>query len=168
VDQYHVLDFNFDRAVIHNTEQVTGYLNLNIYPKNNVVLANTYPFYDPTINEYQVLVSKEENKYRLNQFWDITNNRGEFPDGSTYPNTTAVIPGTTQLPGTYTEEFIWNTEINGYIKNLNQANLDYAKPQLERKKLRHYLNYVFLSKEISNDVNMIVKFNNTKITNSPR
>ena len=168
VDQYHVLDFNFDKAVIYNTEQVTGYLNLNIYPKNNVVLANTYPFYDPTINQYQVLVSKEENKYRLNQFWDITNNRGEFPDGSTYPNTTAVIPGTTQLPGTYTEEFIWNTEINGYIKNLNQANLDYAKPQLERKKLRHYLNYVFLSKEISNDVNMIVKFNNTKITNSPR
>ena len=168
VDQYHVLDFNFDKAIIHNTEQVSGYLNLNIYPKNNVALANTYPFYDLTTNQYQVLVSKEENKYRLNQFWDITKNRGEFPDGSTYPNTTPVIPGTTQLPGTYTEEFIWNTEINGYIKNLNQANLDYAKPQLQRKKFRHYLNYIFLSKEISNDVNMIIKFNNTKMTNSPR
>ena len=39
VDQFHVLDYNFDYAVIHNTEQVSAYLKLNIivyYPIKNV------------------------------------------------------------------------------------------------------------------------------------
>ena len=43
VDQYHVLDYNFDEAVIYNSEQVSGYLNLNIFPKNNIALAQDYP-----------------------------------------------------------------------------------------------------------------------------
>ena len=39
VDQFHVLDYNFDEAIIYNSEQVSGYLNLNIFPKNNIALA---------------------------------------------------------------------------------------------------------------------------------
>ena len=39
VDQFHILDFNFDTAVLFNNEQVTGYLNLNLFPKNNVTLS---------------------------------------------------------------------------------------------------------------------------------
>jgi hypothetical protein len=31
VDQFHVLDANFNQAVVSNTEQVSGYLNLNIF-----------------------------------------------------------------------------------------------------------------------------------------
>ncbi len=36
VDAHHVLDYNFDQAIVYNSEQVSGYLNLNIYPKNDI------------------------------------------------------------------------------------------------------------------------------------
>ena len=160
VDQYHVLDFNFDKAVVYNSEQVSGYLNLNLFPKNNITLANTYPKVNPT--SIDILFAKEENKYRFNQFWDITKNRGEFPIGSNYPPTGPLVPGTTILAGNYTQEVIWNTQSNGYIKTLNPLNLDYNKQQLERKKFRHYLNFLYLSKTDSKDVNMIVKLSNSK------
>ena len=160
VDQYHVLDFNFDKAVIYNTEQVSGYLNLNLFPKNNVTLAGTYPKINT--NSMDILFSKEENKYRFNQFWDITKDRGEFPIGALYPPTGPLIPGTTILAGTHIEELIWNTQSNGYIKTLNNNNLDYNKPQMQRKKIRHYLNFLYLSKADSKDINMIVKLTNSK------
>ena len=162
VDQFQVLDFNFDRAVVFNAEQVSGYLNLNPFPKNNITLSLDYPKYNPGNPSFDILFSKEENKYRFNQFWDITKDRGEFPIGATYPNTTPVIPGTTILPGPYTQENLWVTQSNGYIKTLNPVNLDYAKDPLQRKKLRHYLNLLHLRKEVSGNINMILKITNSK------
>ena len=106
--------------------------------------------------------------WRINQFWDITKDRGEFPQNSTYPPSGPVIPGTTTLLGTYSQEQIWNTEANGYVKNLNQSNLNYNKNQLQRKKFRHYLNFINLSKQNSRDTNMILKIVNTKNQYSPR
>jgi hypothetical protein len=166
VDQYSVLDFNFDKAVVFNSEQVSGYLNLNIFPKNNVTLSLQYP--QVNLNSIDILFSKEENKYRFNQFWDVTKDRGEFPTGSNYPPTGPVIPGTTILQGPYTQENIWVTGPNGYIKTLNPVNLDYQKPELQRKKFRHYLNFLNLSRSVSGDVNMILKIANNKNTYSPR
>lgn len=166
VDQYHVLDANFNQAVVFNTEQVSGYLNLNIFPKNNITLSLDYPKLNQSnLSSYDILFSKEENKYRFNQFWDITRNRGEFPIGSNYPPTGPLIPGTTQLLGNYTNEVIWNTQPNGYIKSLNANNLDFVKPQLQRKRFRHYLNYLFLSKLVTpeeRDINFMLKVINTK------
>ena len=170
-DQYHVLDFNFDRAVVYNTEQISGYLNLNLFPKNNITLSLQYPMFNPSIlvdptytpvPAYDVLFSKEENKYRINQFWDITKDRGEFPVGSGYPPAGPLIPGTTQLLGNYDERQIWETGPSGYKRLLNQANLDYTKPLLQRKKFRHYINFLSLSRMVSGDVNMIVKLFNVK------
>ena len=166
VDQFQVLDYNFDRAVIYNPEQVSGYLNLNIFPKNNITLSLDYPIIN--LNSIDILYSKEENKYRFNQFWDITADRGEFPVGSDYPPTGPVIPGTTVLSGPYNQRNIWLTEPNGYVKTLNALNLNYLKPELQRKKMRHYLNFVNLRKEISGDINMILKMFNSKDTYSPR
>ena len=166
VDQFHILDQNFDHAFIYNSEQVSGHMHLNIFPKNNITLAQQYPIVN--LNSIDILFSKEENKYRFNQFWDITKNRGEFPIGSTYPPTGPVIPGTTILQGPKADERIWITESNGYIRNLNPANLDYNKPLLERKKFRHYLNYLVLRKDVVGDVDMILKLTNTKQVYSPR
>jgi len=160
VDQFHVLDYNFDKAVIFNSEQVSGYLNLNIFPKNNITLANTYPIINPT--SIAILFSKEENKYRFNQFWDITRNRGEFPIGSNYPPTGPLVPGTTVLAGNYDQESIWVTQSNGYIKTLTPTNLNYNKTELQRKKFRNYLNFLHLSRTNSQDVNMIIKLSNSK------
>ena len=165
-DQFHVLDFNFDKAVLYNTEQVSGYLNLNIFPKNNITLSLQYP--QINVNGIDILFSKEENKYRFNQFWDITRDRGEFPIGSNYPPTGPVIPGTTVLQGPTDIQLMWLTEPNGYIKTLNQANMDYQKTELERKKFRHYINFLNLTRTVSGDVNMILKIVNSKNIISPR
>jgi hypothetical protein len=167
-DQFHVLDFNFDRAVIFNSEQVSGYLNLNLFPKNNITLSLDYPKLNANNNSFDVLFSKEENKYRINQFWDITKNRGEFPIGSNYPPTGPLLPGSTILLGNYDQEAIWSTEPNGYVKTLNPINLNYAKPEMQRKKFRHYLNFITFIKDISGDTNMLLKITNTKNQISPR
>lgn len=185
VDQFHVLDHNFDNAVIYNTEQVSGYLNLNIFPKNNVTLSLDYPkfnqnipmiFTNPVNNQAQllntpgfdILFSKEENKYRFNQFWDITKDRGEFPIGAGYPPSGPLVPGTTELLGNYTQQVIWNTNPDGYTRELNFANVDFAKALLQRKKFRHYLNFIALRKEVSGNVNMILKHVDSKNQLSPR
>ena len=160
VDQYHVLDYNFDRAIVFNSEQVSGYLNLNMFPKNNVALAQNYPIIN--ISSIDILVSKVEQKYRFNQFWDITYNRGEFPDGAGYPPTGPLIPGTTRLLGNYTENQIWQTQANGYVQTLNPVNLNYDKAELQRKKFRDYNNFIKLSKQNSRDTNMIMKILNSK------
>lgn len=167
-DQFHVLDYNFNKAVISNSEQTSGVLNLNIFPKNNVALSQTYPKLGTDLASFDVLFSKEENKYRFNQFWDITKDRGEFPQGSDYPPTGPLVPGTTELLGNYAENNIWITEPNGYVKNLNEFNLNYNKSLLQRKKFRHYLNFVKLIREDSRDTNMILKIVNTKSQLSQR
>jgi hypothetical protein len=169
-DKFHVLDYNFDKAIIYNTEQVSGELLLNIFPKNNVTLSLEYPkLVGATPNQgYDILFSKEENKYRINQFWDITKDRGEFPIGSTYPLTGPLVPGTTVPLGNYEERYIWFTEPNGYIKSLNPLNLDYTKSLLQRKKFRHYITFLKLIKTDSRNVNMTLKLFNTKNQNSPR
>jgi hypothetical protein len=167
-DQFHVLDFNFDRAVIFNSEQVSGYLNLNLFPKNNITLSLDYPKLNANNNSFDILFSKEENKYRINQFWDITKDRGEFPINSDYPPTGPVIPGSTILQGNYDQRAIWFTQPNGYIKTLNPVNLNYAKPEMQRKKFRHYLNFITFIKDISGDTNMLLKLANTKNQISPR
>jgi len=144
-DRWHDLDFNFDEAIIRNTEQVSGLLTLDLSPKNNVPLIITYPIIG--INDIRILYSKEEQKYRFNQFWDITNDRGEF---------------------TGVEQPIYITRLNGYIRDLNAANLNYNKPALQRKKFRHYYNNVILRRTVSGDRKMLLRLNNTKINVSQR
>ena len=139
VDRYHVLDFNFDRAVVYNTEQVSGELRLNITPKNNAPAINNYPIVNAS--SIDILYSKEEQKYRFNQFWDITDDRGEF--------TTAARQ-------------IWVTEPNGYIRILNPVNLNYQKPLHQRKKFRHYQSNLRLTRRISGPNNMQLKLVNSK------
>ena len=144
-DFFHVLDQNFDRAIIYNSEQISGVLKMRIKQKNNPmdILAN--PVIGP--DYIQILFSKEENKYRFNQFWDITNDRGEFSG--------------VQLP-------MWKTKCSGYKKDINPDYINYNKSPLEHKKFRHYGNRIILRKNISGDNKMILKITNAKNLNSPR
>jgi len=145
-DRFHVLDFNFDEAVVYNSEQCSGLLKLNISPKNNAPAIVTYPQINP--NFIDILYSKVEQKYRFNQFWDITDDRGEF--------------------NAIAERMIFNTEANGYIRNLNPNNLDYNKFQTQRKKFRHYKNTVLLRRNVCGDRNMLISIANNKDLMSPR
>ena len=168
VDQHNVLDYNFDQAVIYNSEQVSGYLNLNIYPKNDVNLSLQFPRLNANLSSYDILFSKEENKYRFNQFWDITKDRDEFPIGSNYPPTGPLIPGTTVLLGNYASENTWITAPDGFTRVLNPNNMNYNKVELQRKKFRHYLNFINLRKNQCDDVNITFKMSNSKNQYSPR
>lgn len=168
-DRFHKLDMNFDEAVIYNTEQCSGLLRLNLTPKNNPLLIMDYPLTvsaGPQLGGFHsILYSKEENKYRFNQFWDTTHDRAEFPIGSAYPPPTP-------NPGSYAERPIWNTELNGYIRNLNAVNLDYSKDPTQRKRFRHYTTSVFLRRKAAvagvNEYKMLVSIVNNKTLNSPR
>jgi len=145
-DRFHNLEFNFDEAVIYNSEQVSGLLRMNLAPKNDVRALKDFPLVG--LNQIDIVYSKVEQKYRVNQFWDVTRDRGEFS-----PTVT---------------ESIWETEPNGYIKNLNPINLNYSKDQLQRKKMRHNNNRILLRRTVSGNKKMIMLVNNTKIQNSPR
>jgi hypothetical protein len=145
-DRFHLLDFNFDEAIVYNTEQCSGLLRLNLLPKNNAPEIVTYPRIFPTYID--ILYSKEEQKYRFNQFWDITADRGEYSPG--------------------VQRVIFNTEANGYIKNLNALNLNYNKDALQHKKFRHYKHTVLLRRRVSGDKNIIVSLALQINLNSPR
>lgn len=144
-DYFHVLDENFDRAYIYNSEQVSPLLSLKIKDKNNPLEFTAYPIVTP--NFTTILVSKEENKYRFNGFYDATKDRGEFS-------------------GVTTQMFI--TSADGYHKTINPAYINILKTPTERKKFRHYGNRIVLRKNISGDKKMILKLTNSKHLNSPR
>jgi hypothetical protein len=146
IDRFHVLDYNFDELVIYNTEQVSGQLDLNLTPKNDPFARLNYPTVN--VNSISVLYEKVEQKFRINQFWDTTADRGEFNPGVQRP--------------------IWLTAWDGYKKELNPANLNYNKSVFERKKFRHYYNNVLFTKRVSGNTKMLMKIANNKTLNSPR
>jgi hypothetical protein len=146
IDRFHVLDYNFDELVIYNTEQVSGLLKLNLAPKNDPFARLNYPRVNVT--DIDIAFEKVEQRFRINQFWDTTANRGEFDANVQRP--------------------IWLTEWDGYKRELNPANLNYNKSVFERKKFRHYYNNVLFTKKVSGNKKMLMKIANNKNLNSPR
>lgn len=145
LDKYHVLDENFDQAIIYNSEQISGLLELNIKEKNDPLALLEYPI----INSQSISIqySKEEQKYRFNQFWDITKDRGEF--------------NSVNVP-------MFISKHNGYEFDINSQYVNYDKNPLERKKFRHNTLKVFLRKLKSSNNKFLFKIFNTKKLNSPR
>jgi hypothetical protein len=138
-DRHHVLDFNFDRAMIYNSEQHSGMLNLQLKPKNDPYALLDNPAV--AINLVDTYYSKEENKYRINQFFDLTRKRSEFDD--------LYIP-------------MWSYAPDGYHKQVNDLYITYSKDTLQRKKFRHYTNKAVLRRVKCGNVKMILKMVNSK------
>ena len=163
-DRYHVLDFNFDEAIVYNSEQCSGLLKLNLKKKNDPRCLITFPkIHDDCID---ILFSKEEHKYKFDQFFDIVKDRGEF---SSY------VSETLEQGNEAVDEF--NNEIvkpifkynpNGYVKELNEDALDYHKKSFEHKKFRHYKNCVILRRLKSGNRNMVISLVNNVELNSFR
>jgi hypothetical protein len=142
-DKNHILDYNFSHAIIHNTEQISGLLKLNIRLKNKISDTFSYPKIDSTNQIIDIICTKEEQKYRFNQFWDIVNDRGEFTNLS--------VP-------------LFVTKANGYSRDINPIAVDYNKPPLQRKRFRHNFQKVYLKKIVENEnmKKIIFKFLNNK------
>ena len=150
-DSFHILDENFDKALIYNSEQVSGWLNLNIKEKQNPYANLVYPRLNEYGYSYDIMVAKEENKYRFNQFWDIVKDRGEY---------------------SHLEQPFFKTRANGFEKDLVINTVDYNKFITDRKKFRHYETKVILKRTINDEKNkmpkMILKLANNKLLNSLR
>ena len=144
-DKWEDLDYNFDVAIVYNNDQVSGLLSLTPQPFNDPWGELNYP--QINANSIDIIASKVEHKFRFNQFWDITNDRGEF---------------------TNVEQSIFDTQCNGYIRPLNTLNLNYNKPPTQRKKFRHYSNHVILRRNVSGNRKMLLRLNNTKLLLSQR
>jgi hypothetical protein len=144
-DKFHILDQNFDQAMVYNSEQVSGLLELTLKDKSNPVTMLSYP--QVQSQSIKIQYSKEEQKYRFNQFWDITKDRGEF-NGVSLP--------------------MFVTKASGYDYAINPQYVNYQKSPLERKKFRHVVNRVFLRKLKSGDVKLLFKISNQKLLQSPR
>jgi hypothetical protein len=145
LDYHHLLNENFDRAIVYNTEQISGNLILNLSPIKNPYAINNYPIINAS--SIDILFSKVEQKYRFNEFWDITNDRGQT-SGTTVP--------------------MWVTEANGYIRNINTTYVNYNKGATQRKKFRHYINKVLLKKLVSGSSKFLLKLSNNKLLASFR
>lgn len=139
-NKYHELTQNFDEAVIYNTEQISGILRLTLTPTSPYAILN-YP--QINTSNIDILYSKVEQKYRFNQFWDITNDRAN------------PVP-------------MWLVEPNGYIRNINASYVNYNKGATERKKFRHYVNRVLLRKVFSGTSKFLFKVANNKLLKSFR
>jgi len=140
---FHDLDAFFDRMVIYNSEQCSGYLDLVLKPKNNPILALQYPK-ATLLPSIQVLYEKVEQKYRVNQFWDIVKDRGEYSGA---------------------ENIFIKYELDGYRRFLDNSALDYNKPVTQHKRIRHFSNLVWLIKNYQkndNNKKIIVYLSNTK------
>jgi len=129
--------------VIYNSEQCSGYLDLVLKPKNNPVIALQYP--KPTLlPSIEVLYEKVEQKYRVNQFWDIVKDRGEYSGA---------------------ENIFIKYELDGYKRFLDNTVLNYNKPVTQHKRIRHFSNLIWLIKNYQkndNNKKIIIYLSNTK------
>lgn len=163
-DRFHVLDFNFDEAVVYNSEQCSGLLKLTLKKKNDPRCLYDYP--KVNTNNIEILYSKEEQKYRFNQFYDIVRDRGEFGKNNS-TNELDDFDARIDMNPDFCEP-IWKTNPNGYTKELNDDNLDYNKFQLEHKRFRHYKQLVLLRRVKCGNKNMVLSIVNNVDLNSFR
>lgn len=146
-DRFHVHHENFSTLIVSNTEQISPPLNL-VYRSNNPENDIIYPKRNTDVSTmFDILFSKEENKYRINQFWDAVKDRGEF---------------------TNTEAHLFPTDESGYKQIVNPVAIDLEKPEDKRKKFRHYFNKFRLTRSVSGDLKFIIKLFNIKKLISPR
>ena len=140
-DRFHVHHENFDRLIVHNTEQISPLLN-PIYRSSNPENDILYPKLN-TSNDisYDILFSKEENKYRINQFWDAVKDRGEF---------------------SLADNHLLPTDESGYKQVVNPLAIDINKPEEQRKKFRSFWTKFRLIKTKSGKNKFITKLFNIK------
>lgn len=143
IDRYHVLQSTYDKALVYNTEQCSGWLNLLQKNKSNMAEMLKYDKLNLNVNSFDIYIDKVEQKYRFNQIRDISKDR------------------TLQEP-------LILTSVNGYEFVLNTNAVDYKKSIYERKKIRHTHSKLYLEKTVSGSNKHIFYLSNSKQVQSPR
>lgn len=144
-DKFLNFDENFDYVMLYNKEQNSTLQNMLLKPWDDPYAANNYPqFIGPTRT---VLYSKVENKYRLNDFYDFTNDRGQF--------TLANVPMIT-------------TDPNGYTFTTNTAYFNLLKPWNQQKRMRYFGTRIFMRRSSLGKNSLTIRYASTKNQFSPR
>lgn len=141
INKNHLLDENFSHLIISNSEQISGILELNKNPLNPYEESEYPKILDNKLG-FKILYTKKENKYRIDQFYDIIKDRNS---------------------GTH----IFFQSKNGWSKVINPLAIDVNKHPYERKLFRHYDTRILFMKDkpISK---MIFKLNLSKELKSQR
>ena len=131
VDKTHIQDYNFDTLVVSNSKQCSPFLELKRMEKLSDRIE--YQNGKRTQRGYEILFTKREEEYNINQFWDATKNpdEGEF--------------------------HIWHNDESGYKKVINPLVLDLDSPNIKRTKFRHNWTKFFFAKEYVGNIKFLSK-----------
>lgn len=133
-NKYHVLNENFDHLIIRNSEQISPFYTL-IQSTGKPLTDMSFPKKNQT--GYDILYSKVENKYRVDQFWDSVRDR-------------------------LSDRHLLHIQANGYHRFINPEAIDLNKPKKERKLFRHYQNSISLIKENPDNLLMLLRLSLAK------
>ena len=140
-DRFHNYSETFNEAIVYNSEQISGNLNLE-YKGNRRPSEVAYSYPKKELDgSITVLYDKSEQHYRFNQFYDYTKDR-------------------------LNNESMFLTKYNGYELDVNSNYIDLSKDRKDLKQFRHYYNSIRFIRNKSNNLNFINKFNNFKINYS--
>lgn len=143
-DRFHVPFANFDKLIVYNSEQISGLLT-PVHETDDPFLNETYPIFNG--NGYDILFTKNEQKYRISQFDDITKDRGEVSGN---------------------EFALLFSHPSGYKRIINPGAIDFTKDAYQRKNFRHHTNRVWFSLSKVGAIKLLCKYFNMKLTISPR
>lgn len=99
----------FNQAIVYNSQQNSGLLNLVAKPLNNLKAYNSYPIY--STDSKTIMYTKSDNFYQYNTFWNVQIN--------------------SQLPA-----FTTTCESLSVDKVLNQNNMDYGMLSFKKATIR--------------------------------
>ena len=145
-DKFNLYDNGFNRLLITNPEQATLWMDAQLQPWNNPFATLNRPAVSPT-GTFDVYYNKVENKYRFSNILDFTNDRGQF----TFTLTQAI-----------------QTDSNGYSFILNPLYTNPNKAPLQRKKIRHYHNRIYLQRSVVGFNSMTLRYLQVNTTRSFR
>jgi hypothetical protein len=138
-DKFLNYDGSWDTIMLSNREQNSTIQNMTLKPWDNPYAALAYPqFIGPTRN---VLYQKVENKFRCNDFYDFTNDRGQF--------TLANVP-------------MFTTDPNGYTFSTTAGYMNLLKPWNQQKRFRYKGTSIFFRKSNLGNNSLTILSANTK------
>lgn len=129
-DKFNQYDNGMNRMMVVNPEQSTVWMDMQLQPWNDPFATLAFPSIT-SAGTQNTLYSKVENKYRIGDIRDYTNDRGATIQTGSLNQTQAII-----------------TAANGYTFNINGLYTDPNKPTQQKKKLRHYNNRIYLQRSL--------------------
>jgi hypothetical protein len=144
-DKFLNYDEAFDQIMISNREQNSTLQTMQLKQWDDPYAALNFPnFIGPVRN---ILYQKVENKFRVNDFYDYTNDRGQF--------TLANVP-------------MISTDANGYTFTVNTAYFNLLKAWNQKKRFRYTGSRIFLRKTSLGKNSLTIRYADTKQQYSPR